>query len=112
MVEFDAVGLVDAGDIRYRLVQACLRDVAKRGATRFHVACADAAGNVEFFMQAGFARYGDEMICFGPSEQPLPEPLSEAEAGSLGSGPSARPTPLPCSASTARSRRPRSSAWR
>ncbi len=84
IVELDAVGLVDAGDIRYRLVQACLRDVAKRGATRFHVACADAVGNVELFMQAGFARYGDEMICFRPSEQPLPEPLSEAEAGSLG----------------------------
>ena len=41
-----------------------LRDVSRRGATRFHVACADADGNVELFMQAGFARYGDEMICF------------------------------------------------
>ena len=32
IVELDAIGLGDAGDIRYRLVQACLRDVAKRGA--------------------------------------------------------------------------------
>jgi hypothetical protein len=84
IVELDAVGLGDAGDIRYRLVQACLRDVAKRGATRFHVACADADGNVELFMQAGFARYGDEMICFRPSSLPLPEPLTEDEAGRLG----------------------------
>ena len=104
-MELDAIGLGDAGDIRYRLVQACLRDVAKRGATRFHVACADADGNVELFMQAGFARYGDEMICFRPSSWPLPAPLTEDEAGGLGIRPGrARPTPSPCSASTARSR--------
>jgi hypothetical protein len=84
IVELDAIGLGDAGDIRYRLVQACLRDVARRGATRFHVACADRAGNVELFMQAGFARYGDEMICFRPADGPLPAPLTEEEAGRLG----------------------------
>jgi hypothetical protein len=84
IVELDAVGLGDAGDIRYRLVQACLRDVARRGATRFHVACADVDGNVELFMQAGFARYGDETISFRPSSQPLPDPLPEEEAGRLG----------------------------
>ena len=84
IVELDAVGLGDAGDIRYRLVQACLRDVARRGATRFHVACADEAGNVELFMQAGFARYGDELICFRDVERPLPAPLTEEEAGTLG----------------------------
>jgi hypothetical protein len=84
IVELDAVGLGDAGDIRYRLVQACLRDVARRGATRFHVACSDEAGNVELFMQAGFARYGDELICFRDVEPPLPAPLTEEEAGTLG----------------------------
>ena len=42
IVELDAVGMADAGDIRYRLVQQLLRDGAKRGAARFHVACADA----------------------------------------------------------------------
>ena len=59
IVELDAIGLVDAGDIRYRMVQACLRDGSKRGAARFHVACADVDGNVELFMQAGFMRYGE-----------------------------------------------------
>ena len=84
IVELDAVGLGDAGDIRYRLVQACLRDVARRGATRFHVACADADGNVELFMQAGFARYGTELICFRPAEQPLPAAVTDEEAGGMG----------------------------
>ncbi|MDA8236397.1 MAG: hypothetical protein M0T75_00710 [Chloroflexi bacterium] len=84
IVELDAVGLGDAGDIRYRLVQACLRDVARRGATRFHVACADADGNVELFMQAGFVRYGDEIVSFRPAGSPLPAPLADEEAGAFG----------------------------
>jgi hypothetical protein len=84
IVELDAVGHGDAGDIRFRLVQACLRDVARRGARRFHVACADADGNVELFMQAGFARYGDELICFRPADRPLPGPLTGEEVGRLG----------------------------
>ena len=41
IVELDAIGQGEAGDIRYRLVQHLLRDGSKRGATRFHVACAD-----------------------------------------------------------------------
>ena len=63
IVELDAIaGLAGAGagDIRFRLVQQVLREGQKRGAARFHVACADAGGNVELFMQAGFARYGEE----------------------------------------------------
>ena len=64
IVELDAIGGLDAGDVRFRLVQHLLRDGAKRGAVRFHVACADADGNVELFMQAGFARYGDERVLF------------------------------------------------
>ncbi len=84
IVELDAIGHGEAGDIRYRLVQACLRDVAKRGATRFHVACADVDGNVELFMQAGFARYGNELICFRGAERPLPAPLADEEVGRLG----------------------------
>jgi hypothetical protein len=84
IVELDAVGHQDAGDIRYRLVQACLRDVARRGATRFHVACTESDGNIELFMQAGFARYGTEFICFRPPERPLPAPLTEEEVGRLG----------------------------
>ena len=62
IVELDAIDQGDAGDIRFRLVQHLLRDGGRRGAARFHVACADEDGNVELFMQAGFARYGEETI--------------------------------------------------
>ncbi|MGP1675494.1 MAG: hypothetical protein ACTS8Z_09810, partial [Candidatus Limnocylindrales bacterium] len=37
IVELDAVGAADAGDIRYRLVNQLLREGQKRGAARFHV---------------------------------------------------------------------------
>jgi hypothetical protein len=70
IVELDGVGIAEAGDIRYRLVQQCLRDGQRRGAARFHVACADAAGNVELFMQAGFARYGEELVLYRPPGRP------------------------------------------
>ena len=80
IVELDAVGMGNAGDVRFRLVQQLLRDGGKRGAARFHVACADADGNVELFMQAGFARYGDERILFRAADRPLPKPMTEAAA--------------------------------
>ena len=80
IVELDAVDHGDAGDIRFRLVQHLLRDGAKRGAELFHVACADKGGNVELFMQAGFARYGEESILFRPPEQPWPSLPSDQEA--------------------------------
>jgi hypothetical protein len=83
VVELDAVGGLDAGDVRFRLVQHLLRDGAKRGATRFHVACADADDNVELFMQAGFVRFGDERILFREPGD-LPAPWSEAEARDAG----------------------------
>jgi hypothetical protein len=84
IVELDAIGLAEAGDIRYRLVQHILRDGAKRGAIRFHVACADTAGNVELFMQAGFARYGEELLLFRPPGAALPEPWTDERAIELG----------------------------
>ena len=68
IVELDAIDDGAAGDIRFRLVQHLLRDAGKRGALRFHVACADESSNVELFMQAGFARYGEERILFRPPE--------------------------------------------
>ncbi len=83
VVELDAVGGLDAGDVRFRLVQHLLRDGAKRGATRFHVACADADDNVELFMQAGFVRFGDERIMFRPAGD-LPVPWTEVEARKAG----------------------------
>jgi hypothetical protein len=79
IVELDAIGHADAGDIRFRLVQHLLRDGQRRGAVRFHVACADADGNVELFMQAGFARYGDERLLTRPANEALPEPWTDAQ---------------------------------
>jgi hypothetical protein len=79
-VELDAIGSQDSGEIRYRLVQQVLREGQKRGAVRFHVACADADDNVEMFMQAGFVRYGEERILYRPPDQELPSPWSDAQA--------------------------------
>ena len=82
IVELDAVGVANAGEIRFRLVQQLLREGAKRGATRFHVACADADDNVELFMQAGFMRYGDERILFRQADADLPAPWTDDQAAS------------------------------
>ncbi len=81
IVELDAVDHGDAGDIRFRLVQHLLRDGAKRGAERFHVACADTGGNVEIFMQAGFVRYGEENILYRPPDLTWPALPGDEEAG-------------------------------
>jgi hypothetical protein len=83
VVELDAVDHGDAGDIRFRLVQHLLRDGSRRGAMRFHVACADRGGNVELFMQAGFARYGDETILYQEPGARLPA-LRESESAAAG----------------------------
>jgi hypothetical protein len=84
IVELDAVGFADAGDIRYRLVQQLLREGAKRGAARFHVACADADGNVEMLMQAGFIRYGEEHVLSRPASLELPRPWTTKAANAAG----------------------------
>ncbi|HET9681596.1 MAG TPA: hypothetical protein VFP19_06110 [Candidatus Limnocylindrales bacterium] len=93
IVELDAVGPAEghgdrrhgSGEVRYRLVQQILREGQRRGAARFHVACADADDNVELFMQAGFARYGEERVMYRPPDEPLPTPWSEelAAAGRI-----------------------------
>jgi hypothetical protein len=83
VVELDAVDNGDAGDIRYRLVQHLLRDGSRRGAARFHVACADKGGNVELFMQAGFARYGEESVLYRDPDEPWP-PVRSVDPASVG----------------------------
>ena len=83
IVELDGLaGLAGAGagDIRFRLVQQVMREGQKRGAARFHVACTDAGGNVELFMQAGFARYGEERVLHRGGALPLPEAWTEERA--------------------------------
>jgi hypothetical protein len=84
IVELDAIGSGDSGDTRFRLVQHLLRDGAKRGAIRFHVACSDGQGNPELFMQAGFARYGQEHLLFRGTEKPLPASWSEEKTRAAG----------------------------
>jgi hypothetical protein len=84
IVELDAIGAADAGDIRFRLVQSLMREGAKRGAVRFHVACIDSLGNVELFMQSGFARYGEEIILVRPPGRPMPDPWTEEAAARAG----------------------------
>jgi hypothetical protein len=84
VVELDAIGHGEAGDIRFRLVQQLLRDGARAGVARIHVACADRDGNVELFMQAGFARYGDERVMLRSPDEPLPAPWPEERARDVG----------------------------
>ncbi len=84
IVELDAIDSGTAGDIRFRLIQQALRDATKRGAQRFHVACADTGGNVELFMQAGFARYGEERLMYRPTNQPGTDQLTAATASAKG----------------------------
>lgn len=88
VVELDGItattGGAGAGDIRFRLIQQVLREGQKRGAARFHVACTDTGGNVDLFMQAGFARYGQEVVLHRDASQPLPEPWPDGRM--LGAG--------------------------
>ena len=83
----DPAGAARAGEIRFRLVQQVLREGQKRGAARFHVACADADDNVELFMQAGFARYGEERVLYRPPDQPLPKPWTDEAAATAADPP-------------------------
>jgi hypothetical protein len=91
IVELDGIGSGQAGDIRFKLVNQVLREAAKRGPWRLHVACADRDGNVELFMQAGFARYGDEHVLYRDGDQELPAAWTEERARACGIRPA---TPL------------------
>jgi hypothetical protein len=84
IVELDGIGTGQAGDIRFRLVNQVLREASKRGPWRLHVACADQDGNVELFMQAGFARYGDERILHRPGTDELPATWTDEQARDCG----------------------------
>jgi hypothetical protein len=84
IVELDAIGSGESGDIRFRLVQHLMRDAARLGAIRFHVACSDGQGNVELFMQAGFARYGQEQLMFRDPGSGLPPTWPEARIHEAG----------------------------
>jgi hypothetical protein len=97
IVELDAIGSGESGDIRFRLVQYLIRDAARMGAIRFHVACSDGQGNVELFMQAGFARYGQEQLMFREPGTALPESWPEAKIREAGIRPCQALDALPLS---------------
>ncbi len=97
IVELDAVGMANAGDIRYRLVQQLLREGAKRAAARFHVACADADGNIELLMQAGFIRFGEELILARSAATPMPKPWTDERAARSRIRPASQLDALPLS---------------
>jgi hypothetical protein len=80
IVELDGIGSSDAGDIRFRLVQQLVRESSKRGVGRLHVACADQDGNVELFMQAGFMRYGEELVLYRTTDAELPAAWADPRA--------------------------------
>ena len=95
IVELDGIGSGQAGDIRFKLVNQVLREAAKRGPWRLHVACADRDGNVELFMQAGFARYGDEHVLYRDGEQELPPAWTDERARACGIRPATQLDALP-----------------
>ena len=97
IVELDGIGSGQAGDIRFRLVNQVLREAAKRGPWRLHVACNDQDGNVELFMQAGFARYGDERILHRSGDQELPTTWTDEAARDCRIRPAAPLDALPLS---------------
>jgi hypothetical protein len=97
IVELDGIGTGQAGDIRFRLVNQVLREASKRGPFRLHVACADQDGNVELFMQAGFARYGDERILHRDGDLDLPETWTDEHAKDCRIRPAAPLDALPLS---------------
>ena len=111
IVELDAIDHGDAGDIRFRLVQHLLRDGSRRGAARFHVACADRGGNVELFMQAGFARYGEETILFRRPGSASRACVASTRRRCASGRPRPR-MPWSCRGSTGASRRRPWHAWR
>ena len=84
IVELDAIDNGTAGDIRFRLVQHLLKDASKRGGYRFHVSCTDESGNVELFMQAGFARYGEERILYCAPDKALTTAAGQSDPAEHG----------------------------
>ena len=66
VVELDAVGDLDAGDIRFRLVQHLLRDGAKRVRSGSTWPAPTRTATWSCSCRRGSLRYGDERVCSGP----------------------------------------------
>ena len=102
IVELDGVGIADAGDIRYRLVQQLLRDGAKRGAAQDSMWRARTPATWNCCVPAGFIRYGEERVLFREADASLPAAWSDERATAAGCGGSRGWTPWRFTACTSR----------
>ena len=86
IVELDAIGVADAGDIRYRLVQApCVRDGSKRGAPAASTSPAPTpTATSSCSCRRASRATATKIICHPPADHPLPRPVAAEEAGQLG----------------------------
>ena len=93
IVELDAIDSGVAGDVRYppHPAPAERRQQARRPRASMSPA-PTTCDNVELFMQAGFVRYGEEMLLYRAPDQPLPEPMSTLRPGEPASARRSRST--------------------
>ena len=104
IVELDAIGAADAGDIRFRLVQHL---PARRGQRAARPASTSPAptrtATSSCSCRPGFVRYGEELILYRPPGAPA-VPAADRARGARrpASGPPGPSTRSPCSACTAR----------
>ncbi|HSM38432.1 MAG TPA: hypothetical protein VK838_03800 [Candidatus Limnocylindrales bacterium] len=75
ITELDAAEGPMAGEIRWALLNALLKEAAGHNVARFHAACSDVPDNMELFGQAGFMAYAQEEIHYRPPDR-SPGPAS------------------------------------
>ena len=90
VVELDAVGDLDAGDVRFRLVQHLLRDGGKRGAVAVPRRVRRRRRQRRAVHAGGVHPVRRRALLFREPERPAPAPLPDDEArGRAASGPAA-----------------------
>jgi len=75
ITELDAADGPMAGEVRYSLLNALLKEGAGHNVARFHAACSDVPENLVLFGQLGFMAYAQEEIFYRPPDA-LPGPVS------------------------------------
>ena len=87
IVELDAIGGARPTARARSASGSCSRSCARARSAARRASTSPAPtrdGNVELFMQAGFARYGEERVLYRPPDQPLPKPWTDAAATAAG----------------------------